>query len=114
MARSINEIIFERDGRIFLNDEGMDYDITTYTLIMASQYYQKNNFHITKFPHKDGTLEALIYTEDKEVMDFAEQFYNIDKTDFRRISRKAESAFLTIDNSNINSELFPNFNDVEE
>lgn len=114
MARSINEIIFERDGRIFLNEKGIDYDITTYTLTMTKQFFQANNFHITKSSHKDNILNALVYTEDKEVMDFAEQFYNIDKSDFRRVSRKAEGAFLSIDNSNLDPELFPNFDAVEE
>lgn len=69
-------------------------DATTYVLFLVKGWFIQNNYHISKSTNSENRLQALMYSDDEEIVQKVQNFYCIKDKDFTDTLRKEELPYV--------------------
>ncbi|MBS8094468.1 hypothetical protein QQY92_00570 [Streptococcus suis] len=86
----MHRLPYNQEKRILVDlPGGNTADITVHILNVAIRWFVENNYHISKFTTDDQVM-ALAFIEDTEPLTVVEDYYNIEKEDYRPTATKME------------------------
>ncbi|HFI0833133.1 TPA: hypothetical protein ACGOYH_000652 [Streptococcus suis] len=88
-----NKHLAIENQRIVFNNYSEKVDVTLTVLSACQKWFEENNFHITKSTIA-GKNQALIFTNEREIIDYIEDFYEIKSGDFSSVESDAEKEWL--------------------
>ncbi|EIW2090881.1 TPA: hypothetical protein ACHVCR_001547 [Streptococcus suis] len=88
-----NKHLAIENKRIIFNNYSEKIDVTLTILSACQEWFKENNFHITKSTIAEKK-QALIFTNDGEIIDYVEDFYDIKTADFSSVESDAEKEWL--------------------
>lgn len=83
------------EKRIYMKTEEYGIiDATTYVLSLVKGWFIQNNYHISKSTNPENRLQALMYSDDEEIVQKVQNFYSIKDKDFTDTLRKEELPYV--------------------
>lgn len=91
----INDNLFIANKRIYLKtNEYGPIDATTYVLGLVQGWFIANDYHITKEMNPEKSIHALMYSNDEEIVQQVQNFYNIQESDFTPTRKQEELPYI--------------------
>lgn len=91
----INDNLFIANKRIYLKtNEYGPIDATTYVLGLVQGWFIENDYHVTKETNPKKGIHALMYSNDEEIVQQVQNFYNIQENDFTPTRKQEELPYI--------------------